>query len=162
MKMGFKSETVDEQVHPGLIEANPVVPGVNAECLVDGEKGIGDDFLMHDADEPARGEVFFLVVKPEDRITSYNVCYTKLLRLLEIHPDEVDRFLLPLPVNRIWGVGPRGAERLEQSGVKTIKELRSLTRERLTKMFGVLGERLYFLARGKDDRKVESAGTIIV
>jgi len=80
--------------------------------------------------------------------------------LLEIHPDEVDRFLLPLPVNRIWGVGPSGAERLEQSGVKTINELRSLTRETLTKMFGVLGERLYFLARGKDDRKVESAGSL--
>src|SRR5436305_13723898 len=46
--------------------------------------------------------------------------------LFVIQPDEVDGFLLPLPVGRLPGVGKVTGERLDKLGVKTVRELRSL------------------------------------
>lgn len=75
--------------------------------------------------------------------------------LLEIAPDRVDDFLLPLPVERIWGVGAKAAQQLHRQGCRTVADLRRLSVAQLTRLFGVWGERLYHLARGKDDRAIE-------
>jgi DNA polymerase-4 len=75
--------------------------------------------------------------------------------LLEIAPEGVDAFLLPLPVERIWGVGAKAAERLHRLGCRTVADLRRFPREQLVRLFGVWGERLYSLARGEDERAVE-------
>ncbi|TYO97649.1 DNA polymerase-4 [Geothermobacter ehrlichii] len=69
--------------------------------------------------------------------------------------DEVETFLLPLPVERIWGVGPKTAEALHRIGVHRVAEARSLSRRQLRSMFGVQGERLYDLLRGIDNRPVQ-------
>ncbi len=74
--------------------------------------------------------------------------------LTVITPDNLDATLLPLPVSRIWGIGPAGAARLERMGVKTVADLRRLTREQLDRRFGELGERFHRLCRGLDDRPV--------
>jgi len=74
--------------------------------------------------------------------------------LLEIAPEAVDAFLLPLPVERIWGVGAKAAQQLHRQGCRTVADLRRLSVAQLTRLFGVWGERLYHLARGEDDRAV--------
>ena len=51
--------------------------------------------------------------------------------LFVIQPDEVDAFLLPLPVGRLPGVGKVNEEKLAKLGVKTVGELRSLERPNL-------------------------------
>lgn len=73
----------------------------------------------------------------------------KLLRA-----EEMDRFLLPLPVSRLWGVGRVTAERLERLGLRTVADLRGVTKERLVRLFGSAGEHLFHLCRGEDDRPV--------
>jgi DNA polymerase IV len=74
--------------------------------------------------------------------------------LFVIQPDEVDAFLLPLPVGRLPGVGRVNEEKLLKLGIKTVGELRSLELPRLEQEFGRYGVRLYELARGIDENEV--------
>jgi DNA polymerase-4 len=74
--------------------------------------------------------------------------------LFVIHPDEVDAFLLPLPVGRLPGVGKVNDEKLLKLGIRTVGELRSLELPRLEQEFGRYGVRLYELARGIDENEV--------
>jgi DNA polymerase-4 len=71
-----------------------------------------------------------------------------------IQPAEVDGFLLPLAVGRLPGVGKVMGEKLQQLGVSTVGELRTLDAQTLERRFGRYGTRLYELARGIDDREV--------
>jgi len=74
--------------------------------------------------------------------------------LFVIQPNEVDAFLLPLPVGRLPGVGKVNEEKLAKLGIKTVGELRSLERVKLEREFGRYGVRLYELARGIDENPV--------
>jgi DNA polymerase-4 len=74
--------------------------------------------------------------------------------LFVIQPEEVDAFLLPLPVGRLPGVGKVNEEKLAKLGVKTVGELRNLERASLEREFGRYGVRLYELARGMDENAV--------
>ena len=69
-------------------------------------------------------------------------------------------FLAPLPVRRLWGVGPKLEETLATLGVTTIGELAALEPARLERKLGTHGHDLLRLARGEDDRDVarEPAG----
>ena len=74
--------------------------------------------------------------------------------LLVIQPDDVDSFLLPLPVVRLPGVGKVTGESLARLGVKTVADLRKLDLSSLEEEFGRYGLRLYELARGIDESPV--------
>ncbi len=76
---------------------------------------------------------------------------------LYIVPNPPDSFLSVLPLDRLWGVGPVTLKRLENQGWRTVADLRRCSRERLIKLFGTAGDHLYQLARGEDDRPVETA-----
>src|SRR6202162_2214617 len=67
--------------------------------------------------------------------------------LFVIQPEEIDRFLLPLPVGRLPGVGKVTEEKLAKLGVKIVRELRGLELLTLESLFGRYGVRLYELAR---------------
>ncbi len=70
-------------------------------------------------------------------------------------PDDVQAFLDPLPVGRIWGVGPRSQQVLEELGVRAIGELRRVDPVRLETRIGpVHAAHISALARGEDDRPV--------
>ena len=71
-----------------------------------------------------------------------------------IQPQEVDGFLLPLPVGRLPGVGKVMGEKLEGMGVETVAHLREIEQALLEQRFGRYGLRLYQLARGIDDGEV--------
>ena len=74
--------------------------------------------------------------------------------LFVIQPEEVDAFLLPLPVCRLPGVGKVTEEKLKGFDVHTIADLRRLDLCTLENSFGRYGVRLYELARGVDESKV--------
>jgi DNA polymerase-4 len=74
--------------------------------------------------------------------------------LFVIQPDDVDTFLLPLPVGRLPGVGKVTGERLAKLGIKTVGDLRRLDVATLQEQFGQHGLRLHGLARGVDDSAV--------
>ena len=74
--------------------------------------------------------------------------------LFVIQPEEIDTFLLPLPVGRLPGVGKVTEEKLARLQVQTVRDLRCLDVSVLEAHFGRYGVRLYELARGDDDSKV--------
>ncbi len=74
--------------------------------------------------------------------------------LFVIQPAEVDAFLLPLPVERLPGVGKVTGEKLAKLGIKTVLQLRKFDRSALELHFGRYGLRLHQLARGIDESKV--------
>ncbi len=77
--------------------------------------------------------------------------------VVEVRPGRELEFLHPLPVSRLWGVGPVTLERLARLGVSTVRDLYDLD-ERV--VIGALGRangaHLVALARGIDDRPVET------
>jgi DNA polymerase-4 len=74
--------------------------------------------------------------------------------LFVIQPEEIDSFLLPLPVDRLPGVGKVTEEKLKQLEVQTIADLRRMDLATLEGRFGRYGVRLYELARGIDNSEV--------
>jgi DNA polymerase-4 len=74
--------------------------------------------------------------------------------LFVIQPEEVDSFLLPLPVGRLPGVGQVMEEKLKGFAAQTVGELRKIELATLEGRFGRYGVRLYELARGIDESAV--------
>lgn len=73
---------------------------------------------------------------------------------VEVGAGEVIRFLDPLPVSRLWGVGRVGEEKLLRLGLRTIGQVRVADSEQLRRTLGGWGEHLWRLANGIDARRV--------
>jgi DNA polymerase-4 len=71
-----------------------------------------------------------------------------------ILPDEVRALLDPMPVSKVYGVGPRTAKRLESLGVLTIGDLARRDRGEVVREFGAAGAWIHDLAHGIDTRRV--------
>jgi nucleotidyltransferase/DNA polymerase involved in DNA repair len=68
---------------------------------------------------------------------------------------EIARFLAPLPITKIWGVGKKTAARLESFGLRTIRDVQSSTLRHLSSVLGATwAEHVFDLAFGRDDRPV--------
>ncbi|MCB1372837.1 MAG: DNA polymerase IV [Rhodobacteraceae bacterium] len=67
---------------------------------------------------------------------------------------ETAAFLAPRPLSLIWGVGKAAVRALEAEGLRSFADLRSRDRKWLIRRFGSLGDRLWHLAQGADDRPV--------
>ncbi len=75
--------------------------------------------------------------------------------MLEIAPDRVLTFLHPLPVNEIWGVGPKTNEELQRLGLRTVADIANTPLESLKRALGEsAGVSLYELAWARDYREV--------
>ncbi len=77
--------------------------------------------------------------------------------LFVIPPDRVEAFVAALPVNRISGVGRVTGDKLAALGIHNCGDLQGVSRLDLAQHFGSFGERLYHLARGEDDRPVQTS-----
>jgi DNA polymerase IV len=76
--------------------------------------------------------------------------------LLVIEPGEELAFLHPLPVERLWGVGPATQKRLARLGVRTVGDLAALGEDTLVAALGAArGAHLHALAHNIDERSVE-------
>lgn len=74
--------------------------------------------------------------------------------LTEVPPGTELEFLAPLPLAKLWGVGPKTEARLREHGVRTVGELRRLSADTLQRWFGDHGRHLHALAHASDDREV--------
>jgi DNA polymerase-4 len=71
--------------------------------------------------------------------------------------EDVPRRLWPLPVERLWGVGPKTAAHLRSRAIQTVGDLLETPERDLVPLLGEgLSHHLLSLARGEDDRRVES------
>jgi len=66
----------------------------------------------------------------------------------------VKKFLEPLPVEKLWGIGPKTKKVLEEVGVKTIGQLAKLSVAKLVEMFGKIGIDFHNMANGIDESEV--------
>jgi DNA polymerase-4 len=107
-------------------------------------------------------------VRDETGLTaSVGVAGTKLLAklasdlakpdgLLVVEPGTELEFLHPLPVERLWGVGPATRKRLAARGVVTVGDLAAMSEDSLVSAVGgAHGRHLHALAWNRDDRPVE-------
>jgi DNA polymerase IV len=75
-----------------------------------------------------------------------------------ITPENMLEVLEDLPVSKLWGVGPKTEERLQQLGIRTIGMLRRVDPKVLESRLGEAGGQLHQLAWGIDNRPVISDG----
>lgn len=73
-----------------------------------------------------------------------------------VPPGEEANFLAPLPIRRLWGVGPKSAETLSQLGLTTIGDVANWSEEALISRLGKLGGDIWRRAQGLDFRPVET------
>jgi DNA polymerase-4 len=74
--------------------------------------------------------------------------------LVVVEPGHEREFLAPLPVGRLWGVGPKTEASLKMAGLERIGEIADLQHSELTARLGKTGAHLWQLANGIDDRPV--------
>lgn len=72
-----------------------------------------------------------------------------------ISPADIKKLIWPLPVRKLWGVGPKTERRLKDIGINTIGDLASIPLEKLMENFGEsYGNYLYEASRGIDESPV--------
>jgi DNA polymerase-4 len=77
--------------------------------------------------------------------------------LLVVPPDGELDFLHPLPVERLWGVGPVTSGKLHACGIATVGQVAALSEEALVLLLGAgSGRHLFALAHNRDPRRVET------
>lgn len=73
-----------------------------------------------------------------------------------IKPEEVRNFLNPLPVKKLFGIGPKSMEIFEKMGIKTIEDLSKTGVKILMEKFGEnKGKEIWERANGIDNSEVE-------
>jgi DNA polymerase IV len=125
------------------------------------------DLTDHPGEPAATAEVIRGLIRQKTQLTaSAGIAPNKMLAKIasdwkkpngqfEIRPEDVPEFMFDLPVRRLWGIGPKSAERLGELGVKTCGELQRYSRIELANLFGKFGLELFSLCRGIDTRPVE-------
>lgn len=74
--------------------------------------------------------------------------------LCTIHPSRAQTFIDSLRIEKFWLVGPKTALTMHKMGISTGADLRVVSLEHLTQVFGKMGAVFYNFARGIDNRPV--------
>ena len=74
--------------------------------------------------------------------------------LTVVTPEQLPDILAPLPAEKLWGLGPVTARRLQQMGISTVGQLQHLPLLLLEREFGAHGRHLHRAALGQDDTPV--------
>lgn len=160
-----KYSQVGRQVRTMMQDLTPLVQPISIdEAFLDLS---GTERLHHDP--PARVLAQFARrVEKEIGITvSVGLSYCKFLAKVAsdlqkprgfsvIGEKEATRFLATRPVTTIWGVGKAFAATLEADGIRMISQLQEMEETDLMRRYGTMGQRLYRLSRGIDDREVHT------
>jgi len=76
-----------------------------------------------------------------------------------IKHEDIPSLLEDLPVEEMWGIGPRLGTYLHEMGIRTCGQLAKIPVRILEKRFGLIGTMLHRMARGMDDAPVVPCGT---
>ncbi len=149
------------QVMALLAEAAPVIEQISI-----------DEAFLDLTDDPRPGGEIAARLKQRlrDEIglpSSFGVATNKLVAkiatnvgkpngLVVVPPGEAAAFLAPLPMDMLWGVGPKMRAKLTALKMKTIGDIAAWPEADLTRRFGEWGRALSRHAQGIDDRPVEA------
>ncbi len=155
---GRKYQAVSRQVMAILRRFTPLVEPISIdEAFLD---VTGSAALFGSGPEIAR-RIKSAIRDELDLTASVGVATTKLVAKIAselrkpdgfvvVRPGEEAAFLAPLPISRLWGVGPRTAQALLDYGVRSIGDLARLPPDLLVRRFGKHGADLGDRARGID------------
>jgi DNA polymerase-4 len=76
--------------------------------------------------------------------------------IFTVTPQQVETFIVKIPIERIWGIGKVTAKRMYEIGIKDCMDMQAYPRSELMHYFGKFGDQLYDFCRGIDDRVVEN------
>lgn len=156
---------ISRRIRAILEDASPAVEPLSIDEAFLDFTGIARDL---DGGRQAAVELKRRIVEQERLVASVGVAPNKFLAKVASDLEKPDGLVVfplqdvpirlwPMPVERLWGVGPRTAERLRSAGVATIG---AIARHPEGKLDGKIGRRLAHhlrqLARGEDHRAVES------
>lgn len=66
-----------------------------------------------------------------------------------IHKGDEEKFMLSLPLNKVWGLGPKSLELINSKGIKTTQDIFNMPYDTLEFLFGKnMGSYLYDTVRG--------------
>lgn len=74
--------------------------------------------------------------------------------LIVVRENEIKKFLFPLPVEKLLGIGRKTKVKLEEMSIKTIGDLANYRIQKLERKFGVMGFYFHQMANGIDDSEV--------
>lgn len=74
--------------------------------------------------------------------------------LTVVEPEDAEKFLEPLEIRVIPGIGPKSAELFYKKNIYTVKDLKKLSLEELENLMGKWGTDLYKKVRGQDDSSI--------
>ncbi len=95
-------------------------------------------------------------IGPNKLIAKIASDYKKPDGLTIITSKDVQKFLDPLPIRKIPGLGPKTEIQLEKIGIKTIADLKKIPEEKMSKDFGKWGRALFHHAAGVDESPVSN------
>lgn len=84
--------------------------------------------------------------------------YNKPDGLTVVYPYNLAKFLEPLEVNKVAGIGPKTHERLKEMGIDTLGQLAKADVKKLIEKFGVNGQWMWDVANGRDEELVIPRG----
>ena len=84
--------------------------------------------------------------------------YKKPDGLTVVYPYNLAKFLEPLEVNKVAGIGPKTHERLKEMGIDTLGQLAKADVKKLVEKFGVNGQWMWKVANGRDGELVIPRG----
>lgn len=157
-----KYKEVSQQIHAVFHEYTDLVEPISLdeafldvtdnkkgiELAVDIAKGIKQKILERTSLTASAGISFNkLLAKIASDMRKPNGIFT-------VHPDRALDFIGSLPVEKLWGVGPKTANRMHEMGVFTGAQLRCISCEHLVQVFGKMGRVYYDFSRGIDNRPV--------
>jgi DNA polymerase-4 len=76
--------------------------------------------------------------------------------LVVIEPGKEREFLAPLPVRKLWGIGPKTEEKLAANNIRTLGELANQPDDWMEREFGSWGPQMKAWSLGQDNRSVTS------
>jgi DNA polymerase-4 len=124
------------------------------------------DVSLHDGDPAALAQIIRQLIFQNTRLTaSAGIAPNKMLAKIasdwnkpngqfEIRTEDIAGFMQELPVQKLWGIGAKSAEKFARLGIRTCGELQRCSRLQLHEWFGKFGLELYLLCRGDDRREV--------
>lgn len=95
-------------------------------------------------------------IAPNKLVAKIASDYEKPDGLTIVRPEFVERFLSPMSIRRIPGIGPKSEVELNTRGLKTIADVQNVSRDFLVEALGKWGSDLYDKVRGISDGEVSN------
>lgn len=157
-----KYKEVSQQIHAVFHEYTDLVEPISLDeaflDVTDNKKGIE---LAVDIAKEIKQKILERTSLTASAGVSFNKLLAKIASdmrkpngIFTVHPDRALDFVGSLPVEKLWGVGPKTANRMHEMGVFTGAQLRRISCEYLVQVFGKMGRVYYDFSRGIDNRPV--------